>query len=375
MLNAVTPIPEASARAIAPATTSVTAFVGACPSGPMDTAVQVASFAEFEREFGGLVQGGEAGYAIRQFFVNGGKAAWLVRTATASADALIGSLPVLDAVDFNLLCMPDTRVLEQAAAAKVIGSALKYCESRTAFMIVDMSGDADTVQTARNWIEANRGLASPNGAVYFPSVQVPNPLDLFRLREVAPSGALAGIYARTDAAHGVWHAPSGSAAVLRGVRAVSCKLSDAENAELNPLGVNCIRSFPGAGIVSWGARTLFGNDGDAPDYKYVPIRRLELFLESSLSKGLQWAVFEPNGEPLWAEIRTVSEAFLESLFVQGAFKGNKSSEAFFVKCDKTTMTQNDIDNGRLNVTIGFAPVKPAEFVIIRIGLWQGVKTD
>jgi len=337
----------------------------------MDTAVQVSSFADFEREFGGLVQGGEAGYAIRQFFVNGGKIAWLVRTATASADALTGSLPALDAVDFNLLCMPDTRVLEPVAAAVVIGSALQYCEARTAFMIVDMSGDVDSVEGARNWMETNRALASPNGAVYFPSVQVPNPLDLFRLREVAPSGALAGIYARTDAAKGVWHAPSGSTAVLRGVRALSCKLTDAENAELNPLGINCIRSFPGAGIVSWGARTLHGDDNHASDYKYVPVRRLGLFIESSLRKGLEWVVFEPNREVLWRKIRSVSGAFLHALFVQGAFQGTTPSEAFFVKCDATTMTHSDIDNGIVNVTVGFAPLKPAEFVIIQIQLLAG----
>jgi uncharacterized protein len=364
ILDAVTPVPEANSHTIAPASTSVTAFVGAFPSGPLDTAVQVSSFADFEREFGGLDQGSEAGYAVRQYFVNGGKAAWLVRAA--SADALIASLPALDAVDFNLLCMPDTRVLEQAEAAVAIGAALRYCEARQAFMIVDMSSDADSVEGARNWMAANRGLASPNGAVYFPSVQVPNPLDLFRLREVAPSGALAGIYARTDATKGVWHAPAGSTAVLRGVRGLSCKLTDAENGEINPLGVNCIRSFPGAGIVSWGARTLVGGDDSSSDYMYVPVRRLALFIETSLYKGLQWAVFEPNGEPLWISIRSASGAFLESLFGQGAFQGTTASHAYFVTCDATTTTQDDIDNGRVNVTVGFAPVKPAEFVIIQL---------
>ena len=360
---------------IAPATTSVTAFIGAFLSGPLDTAVQVSSFADFEREFGGLDQAIEAGYAVRQYFVNGGKIAWLVRAATATADALIGSLPALDAVEFNLLCMPDTRVLEQGPAAAAIGSALRYCETRHAFMIVDMSADADSVEGARNWMEANRDLASPNGAVYFPSVQVPNPLDLFRLREVAPSGALAGIYARTDAAKGVWQAPSGSTAVLRGVRGLSCKLTDAENGELNPLAVNCIRSFPGAGIVSWGARTLVGDDHRASDYMYVPVRRLALLIETSLRKGLEWALFEPNGEALWISIGSASEAFLESLYAQGAFQGTTASNAFFVTCDATTTTPEDIDNGRVNVTVGFAPVKPAEFVVIRIQLPTAANTD
>ena len=370
ILNAVTPT-----QPIVPAATSVTAFAGAFLSGPMDTAVQVSGFADFEREFGGLDQGSEAGYAVRQYFVNGGKTAWLVRAATASADALIASLPALDAVDFNLLCMPDTRVLEQAAAAEAIGSALQYCETRRAFMIVDMSSDADSAEGARNWMEANRSLASPNGAVYFPSVQVPNPLDLFRLREVAPSGALAGIYARTDAAKGVWHAPSGSTAVLRGVRGLSCKLTDAENGELNPLGVNCIRSFPGAGIVSWGAHTLVGGEDRASDYRYVPVRRLSLFIESSLMKGLEWVTFEPNGETLWSEIRSASEAFLNSLYVQGALQGTTASHAFFVTCDASTTTQDDIDNGRVNVTVGFAPVKPAEFVVIQIQLQTAANAD
>ena len=375
ILDAVTPTPEATGHTIVPVSTSVTAFIGAFPSGPLDTAVQVSSFADFEREFGGLDQGSESGYAVRQYFVNGGKTAWLVRAATASADALIASLPALDGVDFNLLCMPDTRVLEQGLAAAVIGSALHYCEARHAFMIVDMSSDADSVEGARTWVDANRGLASPNGAVYFPSVQVPNPLDLFRLREVAPSGALAGIYARTDAAKGVWHAPSGSAAVLRGVRGLSCKLTDVENGELNPLGVNCIRSFPGAGIVSWGARTLVGDDHRASDYKYVPVRRLALFIESSLRKGLEWVVFEPNGKALWSQIRSASETFLNSLFVQGAFQGTTASHAFFVTCDASTTTQDDIDNGLVNVTVGFAPVKPAEFVVMQIQLRTRANTD
>jgi phage tail sheath protein FI len=162
---------------------------------------------------------------------------------------------------------------------------------------------------------------------------------------------------------------------LRGVRGLSCKLTDAENGELNPLAVNCIRSFPGAGIVSWGARTLVGGDDRASDYMYVPVRRLALFIESSLRKGLEWALSEPNGEALWGSIKSAAEAFLESLYARGAFQGTTASNSFFVTCDATTTTQDDIGNGRVNLTVGFAPVKPAEFVVIQIQLQTAANTD
>ena len=181
-----------------------------------------------------------------------------------------------------------------------------------------------------------------------------------------PSGAIAGIMARTDTQRGVWKAPAGLDATLVGVPALSVPLTDAENGELNPLAINCFRAFQTAGRVVWGSRTLRGSDQLGDEYKYIPVRRTALYIEESLYRGLKWVVFEPNDEPLWAQIRLNVGAFMHNLFRQGAFQGSSPRDAYFVKCDKETTTQTDIDLGIVNVLVGFAPLKPAEFVIIKL---------
>jgi phage tail sheath protein FI len=181
-----------------------------------------------------------------------------------------------------------------------------------------------------------------------------------------PCGAAAGVFARTDAQRGVWKAPAGIDATLAGVPQLSVSLTDDENGDLNQLGVNCLRSFPLIGQVVWGSRTLRGADQFADEYKYIPVRRTALFIEESLFRGTKWVVFEPNDEPLWAQIRLNVGAFMHNLFRQGAFQGQTPREAYFVKCDKETTTQNDINLGIVNIVVGFAPLKPAEFVIIKI---------
>jgi phage tail sheath protein FI len=143
-------------------------------------------------------------------------------------------------------------------------------------------------------------------------------------------------------------------------------LTDGENGELNPLGVNCLRIRPAVGPVVWGARTLQGDDRLASEWKYIPVRRMALYLEESLYRGTQWVVFEPNDEPLWAQIRLNLGAFMQGLFRQGAFQGKTPREAYLVKCDKETTTQNDVNSGIVNIVVGFAPLKPAEFVIIQL---------
>jgi uncharacterized protein len=179
------------------------------------------------------------------------------------------------------------------------------------------------------------------------------------------------VMARTDAQRGVWKAPAGLDATLVGVPSLSVALTDAENGELNPLGINCLRAFPSAGRVVWGARTLRGADQLADEYKYIPVRRTALYIEESLFRGLKWVVFEPNDEPLWAQIRLNAGAFMHNLFRQGAFQGSSPRDAYFVKCDKETTTQNDINLGIVNVIVGFAPLKPAEFVIIKLQQMAG----
>jgi hypothetical protein len=186
------------------------------------------------------------------------------------------------------------------------------------------------------------------------------------LEPFAPSGAVAGVFSRTDAARGVWKAPAGLEATLNGVVDLSVPLTDPENGELNPLGINCLRIRPAAGPTVWGSRTRQGDDRLTSEWKYVPVRRLALYLEESLYRGMQWVVFEPNDEPLWAQIRLNAGGFLQNLFRQGAFQGSTPQQAYFVKCDRETTTQNDIDRGIVNVVVGFAPLKPAEFVILKI---------
>ena len=210
------------------------------------------------------------------------------------------------------------------------------------------------------------GTAARNAALYFPRVKEADPLRDGRVDTFAPCGIVAGVMARTDATRGVWKAPAGLDAALNGVQGLQVNLTDDENGILNPLGINCLRFFPVSGRVVWGARTLRGADQLADEYKYVPVRRLALYIEESLYRGTQWVVFEPNDEPLWAQIRLNVGAFMNNLFRQGAFQGKTPQEAYFVKCDKETTTQNDINLGIVNIHVGFAPLKPAEFVIIRI---------
>jgi phage tail sheath protein FI len=198
-----------------------------------------------------------------------------------------------------------------------------------------------------------------------------DPLQENRTEEFVPCGVVAGIYARTDTQRGVWKAPAGQDAAMLGVRGLAYKMTDGENGQLNPIGVNCLRTFPITGNVVWGARTMEGADRLASEWKYIPVRRTALFIEESLYRGTQWAVFEPNDEPLWAQLRLNIGAFMQNLFRQGAFQGSSAKEAYFVKCDSDTTTQNHINLGIVNIIVGFAPLKPAEFVIIKIQQMAG----
>ena len=215
--------------------------------------------------------------------------------------------------------------------------------------------------------EADYGDVGPaNAALYFPRINKADTLRKGQVRDFAPGGAIAGIIARTDLQRGVWKAPAGLEATISGVTGLAVQLTDPENGELNPLGVNCLRTMPAAGTVIWGARTMVGDDRLASQWKYLPVRRMALFIEESLYRGTQWAVFEPNDEPLWSQLRLNLGVFMHDLFRQGAFQGQSPKDAYFVKCDSTTTTQSDIDRGIVNVIVGFAPLKPAEFVVLYI---------
>ncbi len=265
-----------------------------------------------------------------------------------------------DADLFNILVMPgitDPGVLADAAS---------YCEERRAFFIVDAPPTATSVATMVTAASGTELPKSDHAAVYFPWTYVADPLKNGKPRLTPPGGTMAGLYARTDGNRGVWKAPAGTDANLAGVQAMAVPMTDGENGSLNPLGVNCLRTFPVYGAIAWGARTLRGADQMASEYKYVPVRRLALYIEESLYRGTQWVVFEPNDEPLWAQIRLNIGAFMNGLFRQGAFQGSSPRDAYLVKCDRETTTQDDINRGVVNILVGFAPLKPAEFVVISI---------
>jgi uncharacterized protein len=272
---------------------------------------------------------------------------------------------------FNILCIPpDNRSAE--TSSDVYSAALTYCVERRAILLVDPPANwSANPTTAANTAKTNLdtlNLSGPfarNAALYFPRVIQSDPLRDGQLDTFVPCGIVAGIYARTDTTRGVWKAPAGLDAAMVGIHGVNVPLTDLENGDLNPLGINCLRAFPVNGRVIWGARTLRGADQLADEYKYVPVRRTALFIEESLYRGTQWIVFEPNDEPLWAQVRLNIGAFMNTLFRQGAFQGKTPAEAYFVKCDKETTTQNDINLGIVNIVVGFAPLKPAEFVVIK----------
>jgi phage tail sheath protein FI len=500
-------------RSIVGVSTSLTAFIGRAPRGPVNTPTAISSYADFNRIFGGLWAPSTLGYSVAQFFNNGGSQALIVRVHNGAASATatlangaggidleaanpgtwgaklsaavtaatpastttfnltlsdsstvattgsattetyfnlsvdpnsrkfvgqvlaqqsqlaittthftspafiaiptpqtvnfsggsptdgtdIGdaqiSAPALTslheglwaldkALIFNLLVIPPYTRLPGAATPDVSdvtwNAAVAYAQSRRAFVIVDPPSSWTPAQVATDaaGMEAsvlNNSQYSNYAAIYYPWLLAPDPLMNNMLASFAPSGTIAGIYAFTDGQRGVWKAPAGIAATLSGSVGLTTSgsttpitLTDADSAALNPVGVNCLRSFPVIGNVVWGARTMQGADVLESQWKYIPIRRLANYIEQSLFQGTQWVVFEPNAEPLWAQIRLDVGAFMQTLFVQGAFQGTTPAQAYFVNCDSTTTTQTDIDNGIVNIIVGFAPLYPAEFVVIFI---------
>lgn len=482
-------------RTITGVATSIAAFAGWAPRGPTSRAALVLGYADFARQFGGIDSRSLLGYAVNQFFANGGQQAYIVRLVDATvkaakvtldgkllltasnegawandfaviirkssfdasrfrlsvvnwqldpagvavetfdnlsmktddarfvtsvladqsayvsaavqggatdppADTTAGNVPdtaklaggadgtvlapndpafetallplsgsgglyQLDRIDlFNLLCVPGE------TGTGTISNLQKFCRDRRAFLIAD-SADGATLDTLQNGPGGITGDDAINAAFYYPWITAADPLQQNRPRDFPPSGFVAGVYARTDAARGVWKAPAGSEASVTGALGVSTLLTNGENGVLNPLAINCIRNFPVYGTVVWGARTLQGNDERGSEWKYVPVRRTALFIEESLFRGTQWVVFEPNDEPLWAQIRLNVGAFMQNLFRQGAFQGKTPSDAYFVKCDKETTTQNHINLGIVNIVVGFAPLKPAEFVVIQLQQMAG----
>ncbi len=273
----------------------------------------------------------------------------------------------LDKIDiFNILAIPGV------ADNAVWSAALHFCQDKRAFFIMDPpeSSSADgmgglpTIESIVRGPTVPNGV--PNGAMYFHYLKTIDPLT-GNVIHLPPSGYVAGVYARTDTNRGVWKAPAGLETSLLNTTGVVDEgvMTDMRQGTVNALGVNVLRSFPGSGTVVWGARTITQSTA-FEQWHYVPVRRTALFIEQTLLRNLGWVVFEPNDEPLWSTIRLSVSGFMLSLFRQGAFQGSSPSQAFMVKCDATTTRQEDIDNGKVIIVVGFRPLKPAEFVIIQI---------
>jgi uncharacterized protein len=348
--------------------TAITAFVGRTAMGPLDP-VDCLSFADFERDFGKPAAGFALGYAVGDFFRNGGGHAVILRVADLKAGdaALHTGLYALDKVNlFNLMCIP-REAADDAALAQLYKAAAVYCLKHRAMLIVDppkawsdaaAQGNFEQMQVADLGIDGPQ-LEARNCAVYFPGIRQLDP-GTGQTGIFSACGAIAGIFAATDSSLGVWKAPAGVAAAINGISGLEFNLTEEQNDLLNQQGINCLRNFPTIGPVVWGARTLRGALILEDDYKYVPVRRLALFIEESIYRGITFAVFEPNDEALWSQLRLSIDAFMAGLKRQGAFY------SFSVKCDSSTTTPADIGLGVVNILVIFAPVKPGEFIVLQI---------
>lgn len=409
---------------IAAVPTSRVAFIGRAAQGPVGEPVTVRSVGEYRAAFGTSSRG-MLDIAIELFFANGGTEAVVVRLyrpgpvasggrvvgksePSLAGSRAVGRLPLtakgltpygdgvseglpldaacfkgdtggiraLDKASFNLLYIPPYREGEDVEL-EVLTAAAAYCRDRSAILIVDApwtwSSDAYAAERGIGDIRNAMGINAKNAAIYYP-------LLLRRTgtgntpADVPPGAAVAGVIVRTDAQRGVWKAPAGLEAQIRGVDGTAVHLTNIDLDRLSPLAINGLKTIPSSGVVVWGARTLDGTDGAGSEWKYLPIRRLYLFIQESLRQGLMWTAFEPNDEALWSRVRLVVGEFLSGLFRQGAFQGSDQKDAYFFKCDRETTTQEDIYNGCANLLVGFAPLKPAEFVVMHVQL-RTTKTE
>lgn len=338
-------------RAIETVDLSAAAFVGVAARGPLDGAVAITSSAGFDQTFG-AAPGDRLGAAVDAFLANGGARAYVVRVDALPVDAAAAAAVLMrldKLVDVGLLVLPGL------TEPSVLAAAAGYCEDRRELLLVaDAPRQADAATVGGH--AAALG-ASSHAALYHPWL-----LPAGGGAAQPPSGAVAGLLADAERCGQIWKSAAGTGAQLAGFTAPDLAFSDADVAALTGQKVNAIRSLAGGGPVVWGARTL----SDTPEYRYVGVRRFSSFVEASVTRGTEWAVFEPNGEPLWQSLRGSVADFLLAQWRAGALQGAKPEEAFFVRCDRTTMTQAELDAGRLVMLIGVAPVRPAEFVVLRV---------
>ena len=364
---------------------STTAFVGVTAEGPQNDPKVVENFAAYSEIFGVASPNVPVSIAALQFFSNGGRKAVIVRVLASEKrgeirpepEKLIGDSEAQTGIHalglsepIGLLLTPDAANMPASDATKVAEAVLKFCQSRRIFHILELpqeSSQQKTVQATVNWSAQSKAIKHRNAAVYFPRITIADPSREYGTLQVPPSGAIAGLYARICLELGVWKAPAGLNAKLHTARGVEIDLTDQDMAQLKNASINPIKHLADHGIVAWGTRTFLAADDDK-NWRYVPVRRLALFIEESFYRGLVWAVFETNDEALWAQIRLAASSFMNQLFRSGAFQGSHAGEAYFVRCSRETMTERDIDAGRIILQVGFTPLKPAEFIVLRIEL-------
>jgi phage tail sheath protein FI len=300
--------------------------------------------------------------------VSPGKLAVFGNPAAPAAPQVQGIYALVKADIFNMLCLPTD--WQHTYSADQLSQAATFCAQQRAMLVIDPPAAWSQAPAPLSFetVDQNAAISGSdvaNAAVYFPNLLMADPVTGATVQQ-GPCGAVAGVWASTDDARGVWKAPAGTAAALAGISDLAVHIDDAESGVLNPIAVNCLRTLPPVGPVSWGARTAAGADELASQWKYIPVRRTALFIEESVRRGTQWVVFEPNDEPLWSSVRLNIGAFMNSLFKQGAFQGSTPAAAYLVKCDADNNPQSSINQGILNILVGFQPLVPAEFVIIQI---------
>ena len=356
-------------------------FLGEAGQGPLDRCEEIGVKRDFERLYGAPSGENELPAAVALCLANGGAPALVLRVAGGQADRGTPRAPELadyraafdwlerNGPRFGLLVLPRGGAGTPEPTA-LYAAASELCRRRRAILLLEPPlAWSDLAAAIAGLPTLRAGVALENAALYLPRLLVRQG---GALRAVGPAGAVAGAIVATDRQHGPWTASAG--VQLQGLEGLVLKVNESGNNQLSALGVNVIRQLP-QGVLLWGARTLAGADARASEWKYLPVRRLALAIEDSLEQGLRWTAFEPNGEPLWAQVREASGVLLHELFRAGAFAGGNEREAWFLRCDSSTMTAADIAAGRLNVVVGFAPVRPAEFVVLRLGLWTRADDD
>ena len=337
---------------ITPAETSTTVFADHFDTGNVQS---FASFSEVLTAHAGATPSPEAIENLRLFFLNGGRKAIALDIVGGDAQTVVSAMQsrITNDLDFDFLCAPIAARLGAAAAGAIYAEGLAYAKSHQALLIMDSPDSGGDI--AADWVKPI-GVFDANAAMFAPRLKN-GAFD----GSIAASGAVCGVAARVDGARGIWKAAAGTANPITGASPTTF-YSNAKIEQFANANINVIRSLAGPGTLIWGSRTTSSD----PEWKYIPVRRMALFIEKSLNGGLDWTVFEPNKAPLWSKVKQSVDVFMTDLFRRGAFQGAKAEEAFFVRCDRTTMTQTDIDAGRLNVLVGFAPLRPAEFVVLRI---------